>query len=239
MSKRKIIIGAVVALLALAIVFSSIYLFAVLLPEKREREESARLVREYYENKLSLYREENEAYADYEVDVAFLGDSLTDGYDLAAYYPQYVTANRGIGGETTHGLEERMKVSVYELKPKVAVMLIGGNNLDTMLDNYENLLIGMRDNLPETKIVLVSLTAMGRDWAYKNKIAAYNNVVIKKLAAKYGFEYVDLYTPLFDETTGELYASYTSDGVHFNENGYRVFTDALAPVLKKLLVTEN
>ena len=223
------------ALLLLAILFFSIYLFAVILPEKREREERERLVREYYEGKYETYREENERYADYEVDVAFLGDSLTDGYDLAKYYPDFLTANRGIGGETSYGLEGRMALSVYDLKPKAAVILIGGNNLDTMLDNYENLLIGMRDNLPETKVVLVSLTAMGRDWAFKNKIAAYNNVVIKKLAAKYGFEFVDVYTPLFDETTGELNSSYTNDGVHFNENGYRVVTDALTPVLNNLL----
>ena len=226
---------SVSALLLLAILFFSIYLFTVILPEKREREERERLVREYYESKYEIYREENEKYDDYEVDVAFLGDSLTDGYDLAKYYPNIVTANRGIGGETSYGLEGRMALSVYDLKPKVAVMLIGGNNLDTMLDNYENLLIGMRDNLPETKVVLVSLTAMGRDWAFKNKIAAYNNVVIKKLAAKYGFEFVDVYTPLFDETTGELNSSYTNDGVHFNESGYRVVTDALTPVLNNLL----
>ena len=226
---------SVSALLLLAILFFSIYLFAVILPKKREREEHERLVREYYESKYEIYREENEKYDDYEVDVAFLGDSLTDGYDLAKYYPNIVTANRGIGGETSYGLEDRMALSVYDLKPKVAVMLIGGNNLDTMLDNYENLLIGMRDNLPETKVVLVSLTAMGRDWAFKNKIAAYNNVVIKKLAAKYGFEFVDVYTPLFDETTGELNSSYTNDGVHFNESGYRVVTDALIPVLNNLL----
>ena len=226
---------SVSALLLLAILFFSIYLFTVILPEKREREERERLVREYYESKYEIYREENEKYDDYEVDVAFLGDSLTDGYDLAKYYPNIVTANRGIGGETSYGLEGRMALSVYDLKPKVAVMLIGGNNLDTMLDNYENLLIGMRDNLPETKVVLVSLTAMGRDWAFKNKIAAYNNVVIKKRAAKYGFEFVDVYTPLFDETTGELNSSYTNDGVHFNESGYRVVTDALTPVLNNLL----
>lgn len=235
MRKRKIILISIAALLALALILSAIYLFAVILPERREREERERLVKEYYDNKLALYREENEAYSDYEVDVAFLGDSLTDGYDLSAYYPGYVTANRGIGGETSYGLESRMQVSVYDLKPKVAVMLIGGNNLDTMLENYERLLIGFRDNLPNTKVVLVSLTAMGQSMAHKNPIAAYNNVVIKKLAAKYGFEYVDIYTPLFDETTGEIYASYTTDGAHFNQNGYRVFTDTLTPVLESIL----
>ncbi len=234
MNKKKLLI-LVSVILVFALISCAVYFFGFYLPERKEEEERERLVREYYENKLTLYREENERLSDYEVDVAFLGDSLTDGYDLEAYYPQYVVSNRGIGGETTHGLEARLAVSAYELKPKVAVMLIGGNNLGTMFENYENILIGLRDNLPESEVVLVSLTAMGESLSEKNPIVAYNNVKIKKLAEKYGFIYVDIYTPLFDESTGEIYSEYTTDGAHLTSDGYRVFTDALTPVLDTLL----
>ena len=235
MQKKKLILIVVSVLLVLALGFGCVYLFAFYLPQKSEREERERLVREYYENKFVIYEAENQKYADYEVDVAFLGDSLTDGYDLEKYYPEYLTANRGIGGETTHGLEDRMQLSLYDLKPKVAVMLIGGNNLDTMLDNYESILIGIKENLPQTKVVLVSLTAMGGDYARKNTLAAYNNVTVKKLAEKYGFFFVDIFTPLFDETTGEIYTQYTSDSVHLTAKGYEVFTSAVKPVLCELL----
>ena len=40
------------------------------------------LIKEYRANKIALYTQENELYADYEVDAAFIGDSLTDGYDV-------------------------------------------------------------------------------------------------------------------------------------------------------------
>ena len=233
---RKIWIKTVLIVVSVALLFSSsIYFFGFYLPEKREREENERLIKEYYENKLVTYAEENALYGEYEVDVAFLGDSLTDGYDLNTYYPQYKTANRGIGGDTTHGLESRLEVSLYDLKPKIAVILIGGNNLDTMFENYERMICSIREKLPETKIILCSLTAMGRNFAQKNEIACYNNVIIKKLADKYECEFVDLYTPLFDISIQEIYADYTSDGVHFTNEGYRVFTDTLTPVIEKLM----
>ena len=233
---RKIWIKTVLIVVTVALLFSSsIYFFGFYLPEKREREENERLIKEYYENKLVTYAEENALYGEYEVDVAFLGDSLTDGYDLNTYYPQYKTANRGIGGDTTHGLESRLEVSLYDLKPKIAVILIGGNNLDTMFENYERMICSIREKLPETKIILCSLTAMGRNFAQKNEIAYYNNVIIKKLADKYECEFVDLYTPLFDISIQEIYADYTSDGVHFTNEGYRVFTDTLTPVIEKLM----
>lgn len=235
--KKKVflIIGI---LLVAVLIFGAIYYFAVVQPRQREQEERQKMVEQYYADKLALYRQENEAYADYEVDVAFLGDSLTDGYDLAKYYPQFKTANRGIGGDTTHGLEARLQVSVYDLKPKVAVMLIGANNMDTMFENYENILMGLQKNLPDTKIVLVSLTSMSMEWGRKNHLAAYNNVLIRKLADKYGFTFVDMYAPLLDLTTGQLRDSYTTDGGHLTHAGYEVFTENLTPVLHALLTEE-
>ena len=183
MKKYFIILSSI--LIILITVALLIFVLKVI-PEKKEEALLKEQILQYYDSKYQQYRLENDKYADYEVDVAFLGDSLTDGYDLSKYYPQFTTANRGIGGETTFGLESRMELSVYELKPKVVVMLIGGNNLNTMFDNYENLLKGLQENLPDTKVILLSLSAMGRDWAHKNQLAAYNNVKIKALAEKYG-----------------------------------------------------
>ena len=128
-------------MLVLAIAVAAVWFFAFHLPEVQEIKEWRQTIADYYAMKVAMYAEENEKYDDYEVDVAFLGDSLTDGYDLSRYYPQYITANRGIGGDTTFDLESRLQISVYDLKPKVVVMLIGANNMDTMFENYENILI--------------------------------------------------------------------------------------------------
>jgi lysophospholipase L1-like esterase len=232
MKKKWLIIGiSALTLLALGVVLY----FAVLKPHQPQSDWD-KMVTQYREAKYAQYRQENEAYDDYEVEVAFLGDSLTDMYDLQKYYPQYITANRGIGGDTTFDLEKRLQISVYDLKPQVVVMLIGANNPDTMLQNYEDILIGLKTNLPETKIILLSMTAMGGDhWGKHNPMAAYNNVSIKLLAEKYAFTFVDLFTPLYDVSTGEVYEGYTTDGGHFTHEGYTVLTAQITPVLEELL----
>ena len=235
MTKWKKIAIFLLVLLSVAVVSAIVYYLGFYLHEQRERAEQERLIQEYYDGKLDAYRAENEAVDDYEIDVAFLGDSLTDGYDLSEYYPQYVVSNRGIGGETTYGLEERLDVSLFDLKPKVTVILIGGNNLGTMLDNYERMLACVREELPETQVILCSLTAMGGPLAEKNKIAAYNNVVIKKLAVKYNCTFVDLYTPLFDVESGEIRADYTSDGAHLTTLGYEILTAEITPAIEAAL----
>jgi lysophospholipase L1-like esterase len=236
MSKKRITWIVIACVLGAALIAGAVIYVAVILPQRKAHDEQMRLVREYYDSKVALYEHENEHYDDYEVDVAFIGDSLTDGYDLKKYYPQYVTANRGIGGDTTFGLEERLQVSLYDLKPKVVVMLIGANNMDCMFDNYESILISLKENLPDSKIVLLSLTAMGGEhWGRKNELAAYNNVKIKLYAEKYGFTFIDLFSALYDVEIGEVYEGYTVDGGHFTHEGYVVVTNQITPILERLL----
>ncbi len=192
---------------------------------------------EYYNSKIELYKSENESLTE-AIDIVFLGDSLTDGYDVSRFYPEYKVLNRGIGGDTTVGLEKRLKVSLYDVNPKVAVMLIGANNMDSMLENYEKILVGFKENVPNTKIILLSLTSMSGEWGKKNQLAAYNNVQIKMLANKYGYEYVDLYSALLNLETGEIYDEYTTDGGHLTEKGYEVLTKQITPVVDKILKPE-
>ncbi len=190
---------------------------------------------EFYNGKIEGFEKENEEYKNKDVDVIFLGDSLTDGYDVKRFYPEYTVLNRGISGDTSVWLEERLDVSLYAVQPKVAVMLIGANNMDTMLENYESILKSFKENAPNTKIVLLSLTSMSGEWGKKNHLAAYNNVQIKMYAEMYGYEYVDLYSALLNLETGEIYDEYTTDGAHLTKAGYEVLTSSIKPSIEKQL----
>lgn len=234
--KKKIIISSISIALAVILITTAIILVCKVVKDRKEEEEWANTIRIYREAKLADYIAENERYADYEVDVAFLGDSLTDGYAVSEYYPQYTVVNRGIGGDTTFDLEGRLQVSVYDLKPKVAVMLIGANNFKTMFDNYERIVQGLKNNLPNTEIVLLSLTAMsGEHWGINNELACFNNVKIKKISEKYNCTFVDLFTPLFNNESNGIYDEYTTDGGHLTPLGYSVITSVVTPVLDNIL----
>ncbi len=236
MKHKKSILCLLLGVILIAGMIGAICYFTVKLPEIRKKEAQQEEYRAFYAHMLEQYAAENQQYAAFEVDVAFLGDSLTAGYDVKRYYPEYLVTNRAIGGETTYGLKDRLGVSVLELRPKVCVMLIGGNNPDTMFQDYEDILIALQTQMPQTKIVLVShAPTSGEHWGSRNELFAYNNVKIKLLAEKYACEFVDIYSPMLDLETGKMNESYTVDGAHFTEEGYRVYTEQLKPVLDKLL----
>lgn len=187
----------------------------------------------HYNGRVALFKEENKHLSN--VDVSFIGDSLTEGYDVKTFYPDYNVVNRGISGDTTFGVEKRLDCSAYDVKPKVISMLIGANNFSSMMENYESIVQKFHQNLPETKVILCSLTSMTGDWGKNNEIARQNNVEIQKIATKYGYVYADLYNPLLDPDTNELREEYSVDGGHLTSEGYKVVTSVITPILQTLI----
>ena len=235
MKKKITIIIAICVSLAL-IVAALLVLILHVLPEReraREQREFFEFLQQYYKDKSANFAEENKTLG--EVDVAFIGDSLTDGYDLKMYYPEMKVINRGIGGDTTHGVLARLDASIIEPAPRVVVMMIGTNNLGDMFTDYEEILIKLKSELPDTKVVILSIPPSCGDYASRNGQIAINNVKIKSLAEKYDYTYVDVFTPLFDFERNELRAEYTTDGIHFTPLGYEVITAEVKPVLEDLL----
>ena len=239
--KITIVIASIVVL-AVTTFLLIWFLYAV---PKRDKEKRDALVQAYRDAKREKFAKENAALNGGEAEVIFLGDSLTDGCDVKKYYPEFQALNRGIGGDRTYDVLSRMQVSVYDAKPKVVVLLIGGNNvlggedLQKIATEYEEILKGLQGTLPQTKVAVLSLTSMGGDCARKNPEAALLNYKIKDLAAKYDYAFVDVFTPLFDPDRMEIRAEYTSDGAHLTDDGYRVLAAAVTPVIRELLADEG
>ena len=83
-------------------------------------------------NQLGRYHQANEQLKKQPADpkrVVFMGDSITDLWQLAEYFPGKPYVNRGIGGQTTPQMLVRMYPDVIDLKPAVMVLLAGTNDI--------------------------------------------------------------------------------------------------------------
>jgi hypothetical protein len=81
---------------------------------------------------LGRYREANLKIAPpskSENRVVFMGDSITDGWNLGQYFPDEPYINRGISGQTTPQMLLRFRADVIDLKPKAVVILAGTNDI--------------------------------------------------------------------------------------------------------------
>ncbi len=83
-------------------------------------------------NQLGRYRAENQALKKQPADpkrVLFMGDSITDFWKLAEYFPGKPYVNRGISGQTTPQMLARLYPDVIDLKPAAMVILAGINDV--------------------------------------------------------------------------------------------------------------
>lgn len=222
MRKNKLFILVISSLVLFFSLFLISFISIFTNSDYEQRKEIQITFEEYYNSKVEQYKIENVQANN--IDVVFLGDSLTDGCDVSKYYPTYKCLNRGISGDTTTGLLKRLDESLYQVETKAVVMLIGANNLHNMFDDYEDILKSFQEHIKDVPVIILSLSSMGRDWAKNNDLAIENNIKIKELANKYNYYFIDIYNPLLDEETGKIREDYTTDGGHFTHAGYMVVT---------------
>jgi len=170
----------------------------------------------------------------------FIGDSITQDYPVSEWFKGLNVYNRGIGGDTTEGLLKRMDVSVYDLKPKSVICLIGTNDfalLDTTPEqvaaNIERIITLIKANDESTKIIIQSIYPVNQA-IDPLTVGKRNNLLIQKtnsmLKTLQDVTYVDMYTRLSDES-GNLKKEYSHDGLHLNMDGYQVITETIRQLL--------
>lgn len=202
-----------------------------------------------YNQKVSEFRLLNEKATPNQV--VLVGDSLTDNYPVNECFLDlpYKVYNRGIGGDTTSGLLKRMDESVYELNPKVVVLLIGINDFalkegttpKSLASSVEGIIVQIHARLPETKVILEALYPVNKSGAAKidrgsvdnkdNGLINETNALLKDIK---GVRFLDLSSVLKDEN-GELKLEYTREGLHLNAKGYFAITPPLEKEIEQAL----
>lgn len=204
-----------------------------------------------YQQWLALLQKEAEVAAAQKPEhlSILLGDSISLWFPVELLPPKQTWLNQGISGETSAGLLGRLDL-IDTTQPEIIFVLIGINDLirgdkdETILANQQLIIHYLRQVHPQAKIVIHSILPHGTDkvtWEGRDRLLAIPNSriqalneQIKAIANSEGIIYLDLY-PLFSDTKGNLNTELTSDGLHLNPKGYKVWRNALI-VLNQLVL---
>jgi len=196
------------------------------------------------------------------VDLIFLGDSITQDYEVSGppewrdftpvwrrFYGDRNAVNLGFNGDATSHLLWRIENGeVAGIAPKVAVILIGANNLGRLHWPAQDTVAGidaiieqLRKRLPHTKLLLLGVLPSDRSaWATETTLT-----INQALAAQYdhggGVTYLDIghvymrngrlnrdlfFDPLLTPPSAPL---------HPTAEGQALMAEAIEPTLAKLL----
>lgn len=171
--------------------------------------------------------------------VVFMGDSITDGWDLRRYFGYKPYINRGISAQTTPQMLIRFYPDVIALHPRAVIILAGTNDIagntgpesiTEIENNYAAMVSMARAN--DIAVIFSSVTPINnytpkslRFFAERSpdKIRELNEW-LQKYCQENGCTYLDYYSQMVDEK-GLLKKDLAEDGLHPNDTGYKIMAD--------------
>ncbi|MFB8791185.1 MAG: GDSL-type esterase/lipase family protein [Potamolinea sp.] len=181
----------------------------------------------YYVDKVSHFSN----LTNTDPEIIFLGDSITDYCEWSELFGNHKIKNRGISGDRTDGILNRLDEILQAQPQKIFLMvgindLIQGREICKIFTNYKIIVLKIKHKLPDTKLFIQSVLPINNLITQKklflklnnNKVIEFN-AKLQDLAKEFSLPYIDLFAA-FADSYRELDERYTTDGVHLNGEAY-------------------
>jgi lysophospholipase L1-like esterase len=191
------------------------------------------------------------------VDFLFLGDSITHYWELEAYFhsDQGLILNRGIAGDSSEFALRRFLADVVQLKPKMAVLMIGVNDtkfrsvfpshssplnpdpdkiVHTITANIKQM-VNLADD-HDLPIAVCSILPLHLPLSSRsgecNRIITKVNHSLKTFAHTRGVPFVDYHSRFVGDDGMTLREHLSDDGIHPHSGGYEIMAQVLSETLQ-------
>jgi beta-glucosidase len=182
-------------------------------------------------------------------DFVLVGDSITDGWpkkgaDSYARFAPWKPLDLGVSGETTEEVLWRLlNGELDNIHPKVIMIMIGTNNIGHYGDEkpewvaagIKKIIETVRAKQPQAKILLLAI--FPRAASPNDSLRQKNdqvNAMLPALADSKNVFFMDI-GPKFLDPQGNLSKEIMPDLLHPNDQGYRIWIEAVGPKLQELI----
>lgn len=197
--------------------------------QQNSRYDTIRYARDYYQHRMNLFKQEPIEKGG----IIFLGNSIAQFGNWKKLLGDSSAINRGIGGDNTFGVLERLD-DVVARQPRKLFLEVGINDIsqdipvNIVADNIITIVKQIKEKSPSTEVYVISI--LPTNDRVKNEYPAAHkknhqvtslNALVKPKSRAVGFTYIDL-NKIFSDANGKLNEQYAEpDGLHLNERGYR------------------
>lgn len=170
--------------------------------------------------------------------VLFIGSSSIRMWDsLSRDFPRLRVINRGFGGSEMSDVLQYAGRIVIPYAPRVIVLYEGDNDLangkspERVIADVRAFLTLVRERLPGTRVVLLSVKPSIARWNIVDSIRRTNTLLRAESARDSLVRYVDIYTPMLGAGGRPRPELFLSDGLHMTPAGYAIWRAAVAPAV--------
>jgi iduronate 2-sulfatase len=170
--------------------------------------------------------------------IVFVGSSSIRLWNLAKSFPDLPAVNHGFGGSQIADSTHFAQRLVLKQKPKVVVFYAGDNDIAAgkspaqVQDDFRAFASTVHRNLPKTKVLFLAVKPTPLRWKLFDVQTKANALVAAYCKGNDWLAYVDVVKPMLGADGKPKPGLYAKDGLHMNEEGYKVWTELVTPYLK-------
>lgn len=170
--------------------------------------------------------------------VVFVGSSSIRMWDLENSFPDMPAINRGFGGsemcEAVHYFDEL----VAKHKPKYVVLYEGDNDIAAgktpkqVHQDFKDFVAKMKEELPEARLIVISIKPSIARWEHAEQMRKANSEIAATCDIdKERLRFVSIWREMIGEDERPREDLFLDDGLHLNDQGYKLWADAIKPYI--------
>lgn len=170
--------------------------------------------------------------------IVFVGSSSIRLWKLDDHFPDRLAINRGFGGSEISDSIHFAERIVIKHEPRLVLLYAGDNDIargksaDRVRTDFERFVETVHAKLPETEIAFIAIKPSIKRWELAGEMRKANEQIAKLCGENERLAYIDIWKPMLGDDGRPREELFVDDGLHLNEQGYRLWAKAVRPHLK-------
>lgn len=170
--------------------------------------------------------------------ILFVGSSTIRIWNLEESFPGLNALNRGFGGSQYADAVYHFARVILPYRPSTVVIydgdndIAGGKSPEWVFADFEALMRRIRFNLPETRIIILSIKPSIARWPLWEKMKQANAMMEEYIKKQDRTSFVDITAPLMGPDGRPRAELFLKDGLHLNAQGYGLCSSLIKPLLQ-------
>ncbi len=173
--------------------------------------------------------------------ILFVGSSsFTKWKNVQNMFPAYTIINRGFGGSSLPDVIHYADDVIFPYQPKQIVIYCGENDVASgtvdsklVFERFKTLFDLIRSKMPGVPIIFISMKPSPSREKFAPVVVQGNQIIKNFLWTQSNVIYLDVYKLMLDANGKPRPELFIEDMLHMNQEGYKIWQQALLPYLKK------
>lgn len=171
--------------------------------------------------------------------IDFLGSSTIRFWEVKKAFPDLPVINRGFGGSEMSDAAEFESRIASKYQPRLVVLYEGDNDLNAgkkpadIFSDYSKFADHLHAESPNTKMIVISIKPSPSRWKLMPLMTETNKLIEEDAKARGWVTYFNAVPLLLGQDGTPPKGLFRADGLHMNEQGYKLWDDAIRPLLNQ------